>query len=619
VAVPHIEYLIDRNKALKLFWLEFIDYLINNDLPEHIFLHNLGDFDGYFIFKALANYFPPENVNTIVDDYNSFIQIELNYKGKIFKFKDSLRIFPVPLNELCKVFNVEGKLFNYEPQFQNPQIFNQVDILSKFIDYGIRDSYSLFKALKNAQDLYYKKYRVDITTVFSTSTLSLKILRTCFLKNPIPILNPTIDQFIRHSYYGGGTDVYKCYAENVKYYDVNSLYPHAMLKPMPNEFINYYDNMDNVNLDNFFGFIKAQIECPRDMMRPVLPLKYQGKTIYPVGNWTATYFSEELKAVAKLGYIIKPLTGFEFTQFLPFTDYINHFYESKKVSTGAQRFIDKMHLNQLYGYFGRKLNLIETIIVNNDDLADIVSHYLIKSIIDIEGENKSIVLKHVNLDIELMKQFNKELKLNNKFEADFKPFIKSNVAIASAVTSYARIHMIPFKIDPNTCYTDTDSIFTTSELNPMLVGKGLGLMIDELNGKVISEAYFLGIKEYGYCYNDDNGKQVDRSTWAGVPRNTISFNNIIKLANGGKLNITLTDKFFRSFKDFSINIKTISKTIQVNTDKTLIGNVYYPPKVNLLNYHKNSVKPNSNIILGFIRKILTAINTFLGGPHKPLK
>ncbi len=39
--------------------------------------------------------------------------------------------------------------------------------------------------------------------------------------------------------------------------------------------------------------------------------------------------------------------------------------------------------------------------------------------------------------------------------------IHNNVALASAITSYARIHMIPFKIDSYTKYTDTDSIFTT--------------------------------------------------------------------------------------------------------------------------------------------------------------
>jgi len=48
------------------------------------------------------------------------------------------------------------------------------------------------------------------------------------------------------------------------------------------------------------------------MAKPVLPFHQDGKTIYPVGTWTDTYFSEELKAVQKLGYKITLIKGIEF-------------------------------------------------------------------------------------------------------------------------------------------------------------------------------------------------------------------------------------------------------------------------------------------------------------------
>jgi len=40
------------------------------------------------------------------------------------------------------------------------------------------------------------------------------------------------DKFIRRWYYGGHTDVYIPYGENLHYYDANSLYPFAMLWDM---------------------------------------------------------------------------------------------------------------------------------------------------------------------------------------------------------------------------------------------------------------------------------------------------------------------------------------------------------------------------------------------------
>ena len=63
-------------------------------------------------------------------------------------FKDSLRIFDVSLKDLCKNFNVEGKLHNYDHDYNKPSLFRNNDKLKIFIKYGLQDSESLLKALK---------------------------------------------------------------------------------------------------------------------------------------------------------------------------------------------------------------------------------------------------------------------------------------------------------------------------------------------------------------------------------------------------------------------------------------------------------------------------------------
>jgi len=51
------------------------------------------------------------------------------------------------------------------------------------------------------------------------------------------------------------------------------------------------------------------------MERPVLPLHKDGNTIYPtVVGAIGVYFSEELKAVSKLGYQIALIKGYEFSK-----------------------------------------------------------------------------------------------------------------------------------------------------------------------------------------------------------------------------------------------------------------------------------------------------------------
>jgi DNA polymerase type B, organellar and viral len=124
-----------------------------------------------------------------------------------------------------------------------------------------------------------------------TATLSLKIFRTKILQEDIPILKGLTDNFIRKAYYGGRTDYYKAYATNLKYYDINSLYPFALTKPLPFEMKKYHPNLTDLNLNNFFGYLEVEVTCPDHMEKPVLPYHNEGKTIYPTGTWIGVYLS----------------------------------------------------------------------------------------------------------------------------------------------------------------------------------------------------------------------------------------------------------------------------------------------------------------------------------------
>jgi hypothetical protein len=122
----------------------------------------------------------------------------------------------------------------------------------------------------------------------------------------------------------------------------------------------------------------------------------------------------------------------------------------------------------------------------------------------------------------------------------------SNVALAAAVTSYARIVMIPFKLDPNTLYTDTDSAFTTKPIDPSLIGLELGEMKDELQGKMINEAYFLAPKNYGYYIIDIvTGIKQEFSVFSGVPRNSLSFEEVKSIFEGKTITKTISNRFYK--------------------------------------------------------------------------
>jgi len=223
----------DHELALKQLWNKYFSYLeivINNENTIKdklvIFAHNLGDFDGYFLYRGLLNHFNPDHINSIIDEANTFISIQ-HKLHPIIEWKDSLRIFPMSLNKLCKMFGEIGKNMEYNPKFRDLNMFNNPRLLNSFKKYALQDARALFDALFSAQLIYWDKFHVDLQSVYSTATLSLKIYRTKFQDKKIFILPPNLDSFSRNGYFGGGTDVYIAYGQNIYYYDVNSLYPFA--------------------------------------------------------------------------------------------------------------------------------------------------------------------------------------------------------------------------------------------------------------------------------------------------------------------------------------------------------------------------------------------------------
>jgi hypothetical protein len=99
----------------------------------------------------------------------------------------------------------------------------------------------------------------------------------------IPILTNKLDKIIRHAYIGGSTDYFYKYGENLKHYDVNSLYPKAMCKPMPLEFLGEIDGR-NLRLEDIFGFAEVKISTPNNLTLPILPFKLENETIHPIGS-----------------------------------------------------------------------------------------------------------------------------------------------------------------------------------------------------------------------------------------------------------------------------------------------------------------------------------------------
>ena len=611
--------------AIKDMWYQVFQYLYREIECSHtsrnvIFLHNLGGFDGDFILKALLLQFGKDCVQSMMDKEHHFIQIEAQVmKGgeqKLLVFKDSLRLFDVTLEKLCENFGVKGKISPYNKSWQNLHLFTHKKyegLLNQFKKYAEQDSLGLLQALAllEAQKFYAELHQVDICSIWSTSTLSLKIFRMKYLKKNIPSLNRELDSFVRDGYFGGATDHYQLYGENLFYYDVNSLYPYAMLKDIPLEPAGFHPHIAPDDLKNgvFFGFCLAHIECPKDIPIPLLPHReVSGNVYYPTGQWQGVYFSEILREVMKYGYKVTPIQGHAFHKAKIFNEYIDHFYDIKKNSEGAARFIAKMHLNQLYGYFGRSQETIMTRNVTKAELREISITSFIESTIKIH-EDLYVVLMKGNLNHQLLDQMNQMREDNTWDMSEFIKLdksVKSHVGIAAAVTAYAQMEMMKYKTLPgiSVYYTDTDSIFIDKALPNNLEGKELGEMKNELGkGVTIDKAIFLGNKKYGYTVGNK-----DFSTFSGAKKNKITFDEIRSISLGNEIVKTYDDVFVRTMSTLDITIKERKITLRLSSDKKLKGNYYIPRHI----HQKQSVDSNSQrelkqMMIKWLRKMVSLL------------
>lgn len=240
-----------------------------------------------------------------------------------------------------------------------------------------------------------------------------------------------------------------------------------------------------------------------------------------------------------------------------FSKYVDEFFKDKAAYNKGdpRRDIAKLMLNSLYGYFGRSLD---------QNKVSITSHN--------PGSGRRLDILKWGTDIYIHKDLSTNTGENGT------RFIEAHVGIAAAVTAYARIHMIQFKTLDGVYYTDTDSVFIDQPLPNHLIGKELGMMDNELASNIeINRALFLGNKKYFIEYlNLDTGELNCKSVVAGVKKNSLTFDDGLKVFRGDTIICRKSNVFFHNNADLSIEIKDVERTVKFNPDKSLVGNNYSP-------------------------------------------
>ena len=502
----------------------------------------------------------------------------------------------------------EGQLSIAEYNEYIQKFNNNWDLKSINLEYCSKDCISLYQIIKEFKTLIDDKFKVDIQTCPTLTSVAFKIFKANYYdpeNTPIPSLTREIYNDLHNAFQGGHVDMYipegpssngsyqdvmEKYnkledksIENIKknfdlinHYDINSLYPSQMNSnkyptDMICEFIgDITSNSETKSLfDNFVGIYKVHMYGP-DIEHPIIPVKINGTSIFGKGEWIGWYYSEELKNASKYGYQFKILGGYVFESNNLFDDYINDLYKIKANSNKgtAMYLISKLLMNSLYGRFGLNTFLPSARFLTNEEYDEKVSNKTLDSIDVLTKEFENHVLVVIP---------NK----SKEYSA-----IDGNIAVALAITANSRIRMCEEKNNPKykLLYSDTDSMFIEGSLpNEVIDNTKLGFW--SLENQYIYSV-FIAPKTYG-CVD------IYGNAYSKVKGYTsqISIDELSSILNKDVGKHTLSQKKWTNFM-------TESKIIVKTTPYDLITTE-----------NKRNLVYNGNKLCGTTSKTIKIVNT----------
>lgn len=568
---PYTFYIKDYINSQDMLFT-FINDLIQDKYHRYtIYFHNLGGFDGIFLLHPITKLLTHNNILTEIKIKpiirNNKIII-LNIVKTIYKdekkskkdkytinihFYDSYLLLPFSLSKLTKIFNVTQKR---EHDFKEHDTIdlNDNQFKDKLLKYNIQDCISLYEVLMKFNELFEQLFNLEIWEIPTLPSLAFKLFKDKFLKqDTIAVTWLEEYQDIKHAYYGGAVDVYRALGKNLKYYDINSLYPFVMAN-------NKYPIGGCISfkgekpLNDIFGIIHAKITTPNNLFVPFLPYKIHGNTLTPLGNWTGWYCSEELKYAESIGYQIEIIEGYHWEEKKSiFKDYVNKIYNLRLTfdKSDPRNTICKLLLNSLYGRFGMSPIQFDYKIFTYPEMTTMEYFNYTK-------DNHNI-LKFEGIDIEMI---GKEIYNNRMNVKTYQKIMEINTPLSIFTTAYSRIHMHQFKLQykDHLYYSDTDSLVLDTYLPAMDVGNNIGQFKLEYDN---IEGVFLAPKVYGLLDNHNN----EIIKMKGVIEQ-LEFNHLKSLLNKDVNHIELNQsKMYKHLDRAFINLKDTLFTLSITDNK----------------------------------------------------
>lgn len=317
----------------------FLDYLDN---PKNeglwIYAHNGGGYDFKFLLEELLDrgWILPDG---IIDRQGRLIRIAVKTRrGTQFTFVDSYALLNTSLKKLGETFDVEHK----KKEIGYKSISSESPRTLAYLENDCQCLYEVLTAWFKMEYVYKRKMTI--------ASQAMDTFQTGFTPGYIERMTLEDDEYVRENFYSGGrVEVFKGFGKSLHYYDVNSLYPFAMLQKMPRgkgRRTRTYHKGD-------IGFYEIEVKSTPDWY--ISPLIVKGKkNAFMAGPGEYFVSSNTIEQLREEGVRWKVISGLKFSgaEYL-FNDYVHFFYTMKeKAKTAGERWLAKYLMNTLYGKFG---------------------------------------------------------------------------------------------------------------------------------------------------------------------------------------------------------------------------------------------------------------------------
>lgn len=537
------------------------------------YAHNGGNFDVVLLVRdAILNDPDFEIVqNKAIELNGSWIGFSIKYAGCIIHFKDSYRLLLGSLSNLTKDMKLPVQKGNIDHTQINEN--NYMLKMNEIIEYHKKDCISLLLLVEMFSKSVYDICKINITSCFTAASLSKRMFLTKYYnpkKNNHTVyrLPKNIDNYIRNGYYGGRNECFKIgrvYGP-LYYYDFTSLYPFAGTHLLPVGKPVFHDLQNKTIKEALdivdFGFICCKVTCNKTGI-PLHGVKEGGKLLFPqMNNVELTLFTAEIIEGLKHGYTYEPISGYRFIKKSIMKDFfIDGFNNKKKGKDTMNKVLEyfwKIIINSGYGFWG----------FNPFD----------KDCIKITAKHSKLWCKYLNENILINTGIIGNYNICRVKTQNIN--IDSNVAIAAAITSYARIilheAMTAIKNAGGIIYyVDTDSITTDLCLSdhPHLMEKyrkdGTGGLLGGLKNEYglnddnsdcsFESATFVGCKMYSHTVNGEIHSKLKGYTKPDETVISDMNNDIVVSQEQNRLNKTKSDYIRDSDDIWNIKPSVITK------------------------------------------------------------